>query len=110
MARREFLLIVQSPALQNEHRSIVDAVSHHSEGDYLELFKETSAARGTRSAKDEIPFIVGYLFSSETHPSKMGFGLLNGDRYILLEVGTANWVDGYSRARDWLDRHRQKSD
>lgn len=110
MERKEFLLIVQSPALQVEHKALVDAVSLHSGGDYLELLKETSAPRGTRAAKAEIPFVVAYLFSTETPPSKMGFGLLNGDRYVLLEVGSTSWVDGFSRARDWLDRHRQVRD
>lgn len=108
MARREFLLFVQSPALQPEHSSILKSVEHHSSGDFIEVFKETSAARGTKSAKAEIPFVVGYLFSTETPPSQMGFGLLTGDRYVLLQVGRANWVDGFSRVRAWLDRHQSK--
>jgi hypothetical protein len=110
MERKEFLLIVQSPALQGEHKSIVDAVSFHSGGDFIEVLKETSAPRGTRAAKAEIPFVVAYLFSTETPPSQMGFGLLNGDRHVLLEVGSATWVDGFSRVRGWLDRHRPARD
>jgi hypothetical protein len=110
MERKEFLLIVQSPALQGEHKVIVDAVSFHSGGDFIEVFKETSAPRGTRASKAEIPFVVAYLYSTETPPSKMGFGLLNGDRHVLLEVGSATWADGFSRVRAWLDRHRPKRD
>jgi hypothetical protein len=110
MERKSFLLVVHSPALQAEHRNIVDAVQHHSLGDFIEVFKETSAPRGSRASGTEIPFVVAYLFSTETPPSKMGFGLLNGDRHLLLEVGQATWVDGFSRVRDWLDRRRQEFD
>lgn len=108
MERKNFLLIVQSPALQAEHAAIKEAVQHHSLGDFIEVLKETSAPRGSRSSGTEIPFVVMYLFSTETPPSKMGFGLLTGDRYVLTEVGSATWVDGFSRVRDWLDRHRQE--
>ena len=110
MERKNFLLIVQSPALQTEHAAIKDAVQYHSLGDFIEVFKETSAPRGARASGVEIPFFVAYLFSTQNHPSEMGFGLLTGDRHVLLEVGSTTWVDGFSRVRDWLDRHRQESD
>ena len=109
MERKNFLLVVQGPALQAEHANIKEAVRHHSDGDFIEVFKETSAPRGSRASGVEIPFTVMYLFSTETPPSRMGFGLLTGDRYVLLEVGSATWVDGFSRVRAWLDRHRQES-
>ncbi|EIL88565.1 hypothetical protein UU9_12478 [Rhodanobacter fulvus Jip2] len=110
MERKTFLLIVQSPELQADHKDIVEAVRHHSLGDFIEVLKETSAPRGSRAQGTEIPFVVAYLFSTETPPSEMGFGLLRRDRYVLLQVGPATWVDGFSRVRDWLDRHRQESD
>ena len=106
MKRKNFLLVVQSPALQAEHARIKDAVHYHSGGDYIEVFKETSAPRGSKASGTEIPFTVAYLFSTETHPTEMGFGLLTGDTYLLLEVGATNWADGFSRVRLWLDRHR----
>jgi hypothetical protein len=105
MRRKKFLLLVSSPELQKEHSSIVDALQFHSGGDFVEVLKETSAPRGTKASGVAIPFVVAYLFSTETPASKMGFGLLNGDRYVLLEVGEAGWVDGFSRVRAWLDRH-----
>jgi hypothetical protein len=108
MERRNFLLIVDSPELDPEHVKIVRAVEYHSGGDFIEVFKHTSAARGSKSSGSSIPFVVAYFFSTETHPSEMGFGLLNGDRYLLLEIGGLCWLDGYSRARNWLERRQQK--
>ncbi len=110
MGRKNFLLIVQSPALQAEHAIIKEAVQHHSLGDFIEVLKETSAQRGSKASGTEIPFVVAYLFSTETPLSQLGFGLLTGDRCVLVEVGSTTWVDGYSRVRDWLDRHRQEPD
>jgi hypothetical protein len=105
MQRKQFLLIVQSPDLQPEHKNILEAVQHHSLGDFIEVFKETSAPRGSRATGFATPFTVAYMLSTETPPSQMGFGLLNGDRYLLLELGERCWIDGYARARSWLDRH-----
>ncbi len=105
MERKTFLLLVSSPELQDEHSNIVKAVQFHSDGDFVEVFKETSAPRGTKTSGLAIPFMVAYLFSTEKLPSKMGFGLLTGDRYILLEVGQSTWVEGFSRVRAWIERH-----
>lgn len=110
MERKEFLLLISSPELDPEHKAIVDAVSFHSGGDFIEVLKETSAPRGSKATGMSIPFVVAYLFSTETPPPQMGFGLLTGDRYVLLEVGSATWVDGFSRVRAWLDRHRPEHD
>ncbi len=105
MKRRTFLLLVSSPELQEAHSDVVRAVEHHSSGDFIEVLKETSAPRGTKSSGLAIPFIVAYLFSTETPPSQMGLGLLTGDRCVLIEVGQATWVDGFSRVRAWLEKH-----
>lgn len=105
MKRKTFLLLVSSPELQQAHTALVSAVNNHSGGDYIQVLNETSAPRGTKSSGSAIPFTVAYLLSTETPPSKMGFGLLTGDRYVLLEVGEATWVDGFSRVRSWLERH-----
>lgn len=105
MKRKTFLLLISGRELQEGHANVVKAVEYHSGGDFIEVLKQTSAPRGTRSAGGPIPFVVVYLFSTETPPSEMGFGLLTGDRYILLEVGQATWVDEFSRVRDWLQKH-----
>lgn len=105
MKRKTFLLLISSPELQEPHTRIVEALQFHSGGDFIEILKQTSAPRGTKASGAPIPFVVAYLFSTETPPLKMGFGLLTHDRYVLLEVGQATWVEGFSRVRAWLEKH-----
>lgn len=105
MKRRSFLLLISSPELQEPHARIVQALQFHSDGDFIEILKQTSAPRGAKVSGEPIPFVVAYLFSTETPPSQMSFGTLTHDRYVLVEVGQATWVDGFSRVRAWLERH-----
>lgn len=100
---RMYLLLVISSALDAEHAKIVDAVRHHSDGNFVEVFKQAAVVRGHRAKDEPIPFSTAYLFTSETPPSRMGFPLLNGDRYLILPVAqTAHWHEGLSVAHAWL--------
>lgn len=101
-----YCLTVISPSLQAEHVSIRDAVTHHSDGDFVEVFKQAAAIPGAKASGGEIPFTVAYLFSTTKKPSEMGFGLLSRDSYLLIEVTTNHWAEGLAVARGWLDRHR----
>lgn len=106
---RLYLLTVVSPALEPEHANIRRAVEHHSDGDFVEVFKQAAGVPGAKAAKVDIPFTVAYLFSTTKLPSEVGFGLLDRDRYLLVEVTTTHWAEGFSVARNWLDRHREPS-
>lgn len=105
MERRNFLLVVQGPELDPEHANITATIERHSGGDFVEVFKQNFAERGARAAGKPIPFVIAYFFSTETHPADLDFGLLNGDRSVLLEIGGLCWVEGLSRSRAWLERH-----
>lgn len=102
-----FLLTVVSPALDMEHARIREAVQVHSEGDFVEVWKQTATVRGAKAAGEQIPFAVAYLFSTTSHPSEMGFGLLARDSYLLIEVTTLHWHEKMSVAKHWLERHRE---
>lgn len=100
------MLTVVSPALDAEHSRIRDAVMHHSDGDFVEVFKQVATVPGAKAMGQEIPFTAAYLFSTTKLPREMGFGLLDRDRYFLVEVGTTNWESGLSVGRSWLEKHR----
>lgn len=103
---RLFLLLVVSPSLEAEHARVRDAVQFHSDGDFTEVFKQAAALPGAKATGAEIPFTVGYLFSTTTHPGDMGFGILDRDRMLLIEVTSFHREAGLSVAGGWLDRHR----
>lgn len=103
---RLYLVTVWSPSLQKEHAEIVRAVEHHSDGDFVEVFKQVGAMPGAKASGADIPFTVAYLFSTTKEPHEMGFALLDRDHYFLVEVGTSCSELGSVRARQWLDRHR----
>ncbi|GAB3366264.1 hypothetical protein GCM10027431_07980 [Lysobacter rhizosphaerae] len=96
---RKYLAIFWVPRTQAEHSSIAKAVAHHSDGDYQMVFMQAGA-------KPDIPFVVAYIFTSGTEANQMGFGLLNGDNYLVTEIGDRNWVNGSVRAQEWLQKHR----
>ena len=103
---RLYQLTVVSPALDREHARIREAVETHSGGDFVEVWKQAAAVPGAKAAGGDIPFSVGYLFSTTSLPSEMGFGLLDRDASLLIEVTTLHWEDRMSVARNWLERHR----
>ncbi len=103
---RLYLLTVISPSLQPEHASVLEAVTHHSDGDFCEVFKQAAAMPGAKSSGAEIPFVVAYLFSTTSLLREVGFPLLDRDRYLLVEVTATHWAEGLSVAHGWLDRHR----
>lgn len=103
---RLYLLTVVSPALDAEHANIKAAVEFHSDGDCVEVFKQAASIPGAKASGGEIPFTVAYLFSTTKLPREMGFGLLTRDRYFLVEVVAVSKEDGFSVAKNWLDRHR----
>ncbi len=102
---RLYLLTVISPALQREHMSILEAVKHHSDGDYVEVFKQSAGIPGAKASGGDIPFTVAYMFSATTHPREMGFGLLDRDAYLLVEVTGLHEEQRLSVAHNWLKRH-----
>lgn len=104
---RLYQVTIFSPSLQQEHAEIVRAVEFHSDGDFVEVFKQTGAMPGAKASGAEIPFSVAYLFSTTKRPSEMGFALLDRDHYFLVEVEASCWESGAGRARQWLDRHRE---
>lgn len=104
---RLYQLTVFSPALQTEHASIQRAVEFHSDGDFVEVFKQIAAMPGAKASGADIPFVVAYLFSTTKYPSEMGFGLLDRDHYFLVGVEASCWESGAIRARNWLERHRE---
>ena len=104
---RLFLLVVISPALDTEHANILEAVKHHSGGDYVEAFKQALPPSKSASDRSEYPFTVGYLFKTDRRSDEMAFGLLSRDSYLLVEVSADYARDEHlSVARDWLRRHR----
>ena len=103
---RLYLLTVISPALDPEHANIVRAVEAHSDGDFKQVFTQAAAMPGAKASGADIPFTAAYLFSTTRLPSEMSFGLLDRDRYLLVEVTSTHWAEGLGVARDWLDRHR----
>lgn len=108
MARpRLYLLVVISPALQQEHATITRAVEFHSDGDFVQVFQQAASMPGAKAAGTDIPFSVGFLFSTTKPPSEMGFQFQSRDRYLLIEVTTNHWAQDLSVARNWLDRHRE---
>lgn len=104
---RLYQLTVFGPALDAEHSSIQRAVEYHSDGDFVEVFKQVASLPGAKASGAEIPFTVAYLFSTTSYPSEMAFGLLDRDRYFLVEVEANCWELGANRARLWLERHRE---
>lgn len=103
---RLYQLTVFSPSLEPEHASIQRAVEFHSDGDFVEVFKQAAAMLGAKASGGEIPFVVAYLFSTTKFPSEMAFGLLDRDHYFLVEVEPNCWESGSVRSRQWLDRHQ----
>lgn len=93
----KYLAIFFLPVPQKEHAEIEKAVAYHSDGDYKRAFL---------NANRDGSGIVGYVFTSNTVPWKMGFGLLNGDTKLIVEVGDKYCEDGHNIAGAWL-RARQ---
>ena len=103
---RLYQLTVFGPELQAEHAGIQRAIEYHSDGDFVEVFKQVAALPGAKASGADIPFVVSYLFSTTSYPNEMAFGLLERDRYFLVEVQANCWELGANRARLWLERHR----
>ena len=101
---KTFLLAFFSPALALEHSRLVEAIQHHSDGDYVEVYKQAS----TPQKGIPTPFTILYLFTTTKYASEMGFPTLNGDKYFLVEVSPdlQHWHDGLSVAHNWLERHK----
>ncbi|MDQ3039742.1 MAG: hypothetical protein M3R16_08100 [Pseudomonadota bacterium] len=100
---RKYLVVFNVPKSEPEHASIKEALQDHSAGDFQLAFMHAGP-------KPDRPFVVAYLFTSDRHPRNMGFGLLNEDAYLLVEIGDGFAARHMSRAEDWLRKHRpQKS-
>lgn len=106
--QRQYLLIVFSPAADADHANILKAVQFHSGGDFVEVFKQAATVRGGAPKGQDVPFTVAYLFSTSSLPNQMGFGTLDRDRYLLVQLapGGWHWHEKLSVAHQWLDRHR----
>lgn len=98
---RKFLLVVLVPKKEPEHETIKRAVEHHSEGDFQLAFLQAGK-------KPDVPFVIGYLFTSEADPRNMGFGLLNQDSFLLVELGDHYAEAQLSVAASWLRRHQPR--
>ena len=85
-----------------EHANIKRAIEHHSDGDYQHALTHAGP-------RPDLPFVIAYLFTSGTDAREMGFGLLNGDNVIVVEVGDNFQVIGSSMAEQWLRNHRSSS-
>lgn len=92
---RRFLAVFLLDKPQPEHARIKDAIAHHSDGDYKLAFTHGA---GT----------VAYLFSSNTHPRDMGFGVLNQDSYLVVEVGDVCSEQHLNVAASWIYDHRTR--
>lgn len=96
---RRYLAIFILPEPKAEHALIERAVAHHSGGDYKRAFIH---------ANRDGSGVVGYLFTSNTVPWQMGFGLLNGDKELIVEVGDLYSEVGHNVAGAWLRGHKLK--
>lgn len=98
---RKFLVIFVLPVAQAEHARIAAAVKDHSDGECQIAFT-WAAPKPDKSA------VVAYLFTSEIHPGDMGFGLLNQDSFLLVELGDLCAEKGMNVAAAWMRRRRRQ--
>lgn len=98
---RKYLAIFFLPVPQKEHAEIEKAVAYHSDGDYKRAFL---------NANRDGSGVVGYLFTSNTVPWQMGFGLLNGDTKLIVEIGDKYSEDGHNIAAAWLRSHQSRAE
>lgn len=97
--KRRFLAVFLLPKLETEHAAIVDCVRAHSEGDFKQIFATANRSEGGA---------LGYVFTSDTPPWQMGFGLLNPDRVLVVELGNQYSETGLNVAGAWLRAHQEK--
>ncbi len=97
---KKYLAVFVVPKTESEHQHIRAAIDHHSCGDFQMVFMQVGP-------KPDLQFTVSYLFTSDKPPHEMGFGLLNGDQHLVVEVGEWTFVDGSVRAQEWLRKHRK---
>lgn len=95
---KRYLAVFFIPKQEQEHASIAAAIKHHSDGDYQLVHMQVGQ-------RPDVPFTVAYLFTSGTPPWEMGFGLLNGDKHVIVEVGDRSFVSGSNLAEKWLREH-----
>lgn len=97
---RRFLAVFVLPKLHQEHSQILEAVKHHSEGDFKEAFKVATSGGGA---------VIGYVFTSEHLAHKMGFGTsFNGDNRLVVELGDNYYEAGMNIAGAWLRSHQRE--
>ena len=95
---RKYLAVFFVPKTDLEHVHIKLAIEHHSDGDCQMAFMQAGP-------RPDVPFVIAYLVTSGTDAREMGFGLLNGDRVIVVEIGDNFQVVGSNLAEEWLRKH-----
>lgn len=89
-----YLALFILPKVEKEHAAILEAVAHHSAGDFKALFTIPTAKGGA---------VIAYVFTSMEVPWKMGFGTeFNGDNRLVVQLDDNFYEAGMNVAGAWL--------